>query len=299
MKEFFTKCLQKIKDHENYRYVTLLLAGGILLVCLTDFPGEVFNKNHALSNDKAIDTMSQTESVSSNSENHMDYKKEVSSNNMEDASLSENKIKTEKPQKPLEFTTVEDDYFSDAVFIGDSRVVSLYLYSDWKDSAYYCSSGMTLGAVFDEPNGKWTDGNWKENIATALQREKYKKVYIMLGINDMGVGDLDYFTAQYSDVIDQIQTWQPDAIVYVMSILNVSAQRNAQGDYINNQAITARNNRLKKLDNGVDVFYLDINSVLCDEYGCLNEAYTFDGVHLYAKYVSLWTDYLKTHAIVK
>lgn len=321
---------------KNYRYLFLLLVGGLICSLLTGFPLELIKKDHGQDESEVVETISmsansvdedgklhsngESASIAGGSDNSMDDnlknnaagnmddnpENNIAGNNMENNTdnamnhtNASDDLKNEEPEVPLSFCEVSDDYFDDAVFIGDSRVVSLYEYSDWKEATYYCSSGMTLGGVFKDPTGRWKDGNWKVNIADALQQEQYKKVYIMLGINDMGVGDLDYFMNHYTDMVNQIHEWQPDAIIYIMSIMNVSAERDAQGDYINNEAIRVRNERLKELDNGRDTFYLDVNSVVCDENGCLNAEYTFDGVHLYAQYVPLWTDYLKTHAIVK
>ncbi len=311
---------------KNYRYLFLLLVGGLICSLLTGFPLELIKKDHGQDESEVVETISmsadtvdedgklhsdgESDLIAGGSDNNMynntnDDMKNNEADSMDDdmqnntTGSKNDDMQNEEPEVPLSFCEVSDDYFDDAVFIGDSRVVSLYEYSDWKEATYYCSSGMTLGGVFKDPTGRWKDGNWKVNIADALQQKQYKKVYIMLGINDMGVGDLDYFMNHYTDMVNQIHEWQPDAIIYIMSIMNVSAERNAQGDYINNEAIRVRNERLKELDNGRDTFYLDINSVVCDENGCLNAEYTFDGVHLYAQYVPLWTDYLKTHAIVK
>lgn len=311
---------------KNYRYLFWLLVGGLICSLLTGFPLELIKKDHGQDESEVVETISMSaDTVDEDGKLHSDGESDLiaggSYNNMDNNTNDDMKnnatgsmnddmqnnttgsknddMQNEEPEVPLSFCEVSDDYFDDAVFIGDSRVVSLYEYSDWKEATYYCSSGMTLGGVFKEPTGRWKDGNWKVNIADALKQKQYKKVYIMLGINDMGVGDLDYFMNHYTDMVNQIHEWQPDAIIYIMSIMNVSAERNAQGDYINNEAIRVRNDRLKELDNGRDTFYLDINSVVCDENGCLNAEYTFDGVHLYAQYVPLWTDYLKTHAIVK
>ena len=311
---------------KNYRYLFWLLVGGLICSLLTGFPLELIKKDHGQDESEAVETISMSaDTVDEDGKLHSDGESDliagVSDNNMDNNTNDDMKnnatgsmnddmqnnttgsknddMQNEEPEVPLSFCEVSDDYFDDAVFIGDSRVVSLYEYSDWKEATYYCSSGMTLGGVFKDPTGRWKDGNWKVNIADALQQKQYKKVYIMLGINDMGMGDLDYFMNHYTDMVNQIHEWQPDAIIYIMSIMNVSAERNAQGDYINNEAIRVRNERLKELDNGRDTFYLDINSVVCDENGYLNTEYTFDGVHLYAQYVPLWTDYLKTHAIVK
>lgn len=311
---------------KNYRYLFLLLVGGLICSLLTGFPLELIKKDHGQDESEVVETISmsadtvdedgklnsdgESDLIAGGSDNSMDNNMNDDMKNNATGSMNDDMknnttgsknddMQNEEPEVPLSFCEVSDDYFDDAVFIGDSRVVSLYEYSDWKEATYYCSSGMTLGGVFKDPTGRWKDGNWKVNIADALQQKQYKKVYIMLGINDMGVGDLDYFMNHYTDMVNQIHEWQPDAIIYIMSIMNVSAERNAQGDYINNEAIRVRNERLKELDNGRDTFYLDVNSVVCDENGCLNAEYTFDGVHLYAQYVPLWTDYLKTHAIVK
>lgn len=311
---------------KNYRYLFWLLVGGLICSLLTGFPLELIKKDHGQDESEVVETISmsadtvdedgklhsdgESDLIAGGSDNNMDNNTNDDMKNNATGSMNDDMqnnttgsknddMQNEEPEVPLSFCEVSDDYFDDAVFIGDSRVVSLYEYSDWKEATYYCSSGMTLGGVFKEPTGRWKDGNWKVNIADALKQKQYKKVYIMLGINDMGVGDLDYFMNHYTDMVNQIHEWQPDAIIYIMSIMNVSAERNAQGDYINNEAIRVRNDRLKELDNGRDTFYLDINSVVCDENGYLNTEYTFDGVHLYAQYVPLWTDYLKTHAIVK
>ena len=72
-----------------------------------------------------------------------DTKKNNTNNVMHHTNASDD-LKNEEPEVPLSFCEVSDDYFDDAVFIGDSRVVSLYEYSDWKEATYYCSSGMNI-----------------------------------------------------------------------------------------------------------------------------------------------------------
>lgn len=315
----------------NFRFLCLLLAGGLIFSFLTGYPQCLLSASGSPEDMRPAMAAVSDDSVSDRDSDFNKIDKDNTADRKMDADETDNTAeqkmdagKTDKPNvlsenamtgyattgytenkeadtynKPVKFAAVEDDYFKDACFIGDSRVVSLYEYSDWTDADYYCSSGMTLGGVFGEPSTKFKDGNWKVNIATALQHSHYGKIYIMLGINDMGVGDLDYFVNHYQDMIEKIRKWQPDAVIYIQSIMNVSAARSAQGDYINNEAIRVRNAKLKEMDNGTDTFYLDINSVVCDETGALNPVYTFDGVHLYAQYVPIWTEYLKTHAVIK
>ena len=197
------------------------------------------------------------------------------------------------------YMTVDESYFDDAVFIGDSRTVGLYDYAGLDNAAFYASSGLTVYKLFEEPDGKYKDGNWPENIGTALGRQQYAKVYLMIGINEMGTGDVDYFMKHYTEAVQRIRQLQPNAIIYLESIMRVTTERSAKGDYITNQGIDERNARIAQLADNQTIFYLDVNSVVCDEAGGLNPEYTFDGVHLYAQYIDIWKQYLMTHAVNK
>lgn len=197
------------------------------------------------------------------------------------------------------YMTVDESYFDDAVFIGDSRTVGLYDYAGLDNAAFYASSGLTVYKLFEEPDGKYKDGNWPENIGTALGRQQYAKVYLMIGINEMGTGDIDYFMKHYTEAVQRIRQLQPNAIIYLESIMRVTTERSAKGDYITNQGIDERNARIAQLADNQTIFYLDVNSVVCDEAGGLNPEYTFDGVHLYAQYIDIWKQYLMTHAVNK
>lgn len=195
------------------------------------------------------------------------------------------------------YVNVDESYFDDAVFIGDSRTVGLYDYAGLDRATFYASSGLTIYKLFEDPDGRYKDGNWKENIGTALTQRQFSKIYLMIGINEMGTGDVDYFIRHYEEAVAKIKELQPDAVIYLQSILRVTSERSAKGDYINNEGIDARNERIAGLADNETVFYLDINSVVCDETGGLNPEYTFDGVHLYAQHIHIWKEYLMSHGV--
>lgn len=299
-----------MKKWEDYRFFVCLLVGGIAFAIFMGYPAQLYNRfiDQQNTQTKADMDLLPVDDLSGNDMSDGSVL-EASDGANGDATTTSNQDdgSGEDGQTPADddaslttydFTTVDDSYFDDACFIGDSRIVCLYDYSGW-NADFYCSSGMTLTQVFDEPNHKFKDGNWTENIGAALQEHSYKKVYIMIGINDMGVGDLDYFYNHYSDMIANIRQWQPDADIFIMAIMRVSNTRNAKGDYINNDAINIRNEMIAQLADANSIFYFDANEVMCDETGALNEEYTFDGVHLLAKYVPIWTDYIKAHGIVR
>ena len=204
---------------------------------------------------------------------------------------------TEGTGSPV-YATVEDDYFSDAVFIGDSRTVGMYEYGGLEDiSTFYASTGLTVYKLFSAEIVSLPGQKKKITVEEALQQNSFAKIYLMIGINEMGTGTVETFTEKYKEVVQHLQELQPDAIIYIQGIMKVTTERSNQGDYINNEGIDARNLELEKLADNRKIFYLDVNPLICDETGGMVPDYTFDGVHLKAKYIEIWKNFLKEHAV--
>lgn len=197
-----------------------------------------------------------------------------------------------------EYTTVEEDYFDDALFIGDSRTVGLMEYAGLEEhAAFYASTGLTVYRLFSEEVVPVEGSREKISIEEALTEKQFSKIYLMVGINEMGTGTVESFLAEYEKAIAHLQELQPDAIIYIQAIMRVSAERSAKGDYIHNEGIDARNEGLSLLADNQKIFYLDVNPLISDEAGGLIQDYTFDGVHLKAKYIVMWKDFLMEHAV--
>lgn len=211
----------------------------------------------------------------------------------------ESEVEETPPEPEIRFGRVEDDYFYDALFLGDSRTVGMQQYGGLEDIAtFYASTGMTIYKLFSAEIVEVPDKSEKITIEEALQDQSFGKIYIMVGINEMGTGTIERFTETYREAVEHLQELQPDAIIYIQGILKVTTARSNKGDYINNEGIEARNEALSQLADGKKVFYVDVNPAICDEDGGVVKDYTFDGVHLKAKYISLWKEYLKDNAIL-
>lgn len=199
----------------------------------------------------------------------------------------------------VSYQTVEDDYFADAVFIGDSRTVGMFQYGGLEDIAdFYASTGLNIYKLFNSEIVSVEGQKKKITVEEALSQNSYTKIYFMIGINEMGTGTVETFTAAYKDAVDHMLELQPDAIIYIQGIMKVTTERSQKGDYINNEAIEARNEALAQLADNERIFYLDANPELCDDSGGLIASYTFDGVHLKAQYIDIWKTYLKEHAVL-
>lgn len=201
---------------------------------------------------------------------------------------------TSEAAKIKEFTTAEADYFNDALFIGDSRTEGLKSFGEIKNADFFSSVGMNVYKVFDEKtevNGKSTD------LESLLKEKKYGKIYVMLGINELGY-NRDTTVKKFTDFINTLRSLQKDAVIFIQANIHVGADRSEKDEICNNKNIDLFNTMISELADSESVFYIDINKLFDDESGNLNKVYTSDGTHLYPKYYSVWSDWLLTKAIV-
>lgn len=194
---------------------------------------------------------------------------------------------TTEPPTEAVFVESDSDYFDDALFIGDSRTVGISEYGTLKNADYFCSVGLASYKIESEV----IDGM---SLNDLLATNVYGKVYIMLGINEVG-NNLDSTISAFSGIIQKIREKQPEAVVYIMGNLHVT--QSAQTDVINNEGINSLNAKMAEFADNQSVFYIDVNPVFDDEGGNLRADCSSDGVHVYAKYYLDWCEWLKLHTI--
>lgn len=195
-------------------------------------------------------------------------------------------------------TAVDDSYFDDALFIGDSRIEGLCEYGGLDNATYYYKTGLNVFKLFEKGVVPVEGSKQKALLEDGLKEHSYGKIYIMIGLNEMGIGDLETFTAAYADAIARIEEYQPDAIIYIQSIMKVTGKKSKRDKTFKNERIDERNAAISALADGERVFYIDVNEPFVDENGDLTAGLSGDGVHLYSKYYPLWTDYLRNNAVV-
>ena len=199
------------------------------------------------------------------------------------------------PQPTKEFITVGDDYFDDAVFIGDSRTVGLHDYGGLDQATFFATVGLNVYDMWSQRFCE-VDGE-KLTLEEALSRRQYKKIYFQIGINEMGRGTVDTFMQAYEESVRKFQQLQPDAIIYVQGIMRVTKEKSDKDKIFNNPGIQVRNERIAQLADNMKIFYIDVNEVVCDDTGNLRKELTFDNLHLYGSKYYIWVDFLKTKGI--
>ena len=212
---------------------------------------------------------------------------------------------TEEAPKPKEFVEVGDDYFADALFVGDSRTVGLRDYGHIENASFFASVGLTVYDMWDktipaklapeEPEAEPVTEQM--TLEEVLASRHFGKIYFQIGINEMGTGTVDTFMKKYEEAVQRFQELQPDAIIYVEAIMKVGKEKSETDPIFNNAGITERNDRIAQLADGQKIFYIDMNEVVCDEEGNLSAEQSFDQLHLYGGNYYLWVDFLKTKGI--
>jgi hypothetical protein len=205
------------------------------------------------------------------------------------------KKKTVTPPAPVAAAKVDASYFQGAVFIGDSRTQGLQLYSGLTTPRYLCAVGATVASIYNDSKVKTSSG--KVPIMTALHQAAFSKVYIMLGVNELGWVYSKTFTNQYAKVIKDIRAINPDAKIVLQSILPVSAAQEAKHGYINNERIAAYNKLIEKLAADNSCTYLNVAEAVTASDGCLADSLTGDGLHLNKPGCQRWKQYLEAHPL--
>ena len=213
----------------------------------------------------------------------------------------------ERPAEPEESVPAEaeepvlqeapDGYFDDALFIGDSRTQGLELYGGIDEATYYTSIGLMVNTALVKTVAT-VDGT-PMSIPDALDRQDFGKIYVMLGVNELGWKSQDRFIEYYGQLIDTIREKQPDAVIYIQTIIPVTREKSESDATYNNTRIALFNSCIDKVVENRDVVLLDVGAALRDEEGFLPQNGSFDGVHLNQEYCRKWADFLRASTVAE
>lgn len=190
---------------------------------------------------------------------------------------------------------VDEEYFDDALFIGDSRMEGVYEYAGLNNATFYAKISMS---VYNLLETKLTSTREVANVREGLMNNQFGKIYIMVGINELGTADTEYFMRHYTEVVATIKELQPDAIIILQGIMHVTSRMSKSDAIFNNRNINERNEAISQLANGIDIFYIDVNPVYDDANGSLRSDYSSDNVHLLGNKYGEWRDFYYSHGVI-
>ncbi|MBQ8000824.1 MAG: hypothetical protein IJ298_06330 [Ruminococcus sp.] len=206
-----------------------------------------------------------------------------------------------------ESAKVSADYFDNTAFVGDS--VSLKL-------SYYAAATGALGKAQFFTAGSLGCANalWEvsdESVHPSYQGTKMlvedcvaasgaDTLYIMLGMNDIGLYGIDDTIENYKTLLGKITAKSPQIKIVVQSMTPMTETSTILGDSLNNENIKIYNSCLSQMCSDNGWAFVDVASVMYDAQGVnLNRDFCSDpdglGVHFTEAGCEKWVEYLSTH----
>lgn len=187
------------------------------------------------------------------------------------------------------FVQLEESWFDDALFIGDSRTVGMKNYYKLGKAQYFTNIGMNIYSVFAQMDKHPTYGHiFLEDL---LQKETYGKIYIGIGLNESNY-EYEYIREGFEKLVNMIHQYQPDCKIILQSIMMCS-EKTAKGNwYFDQENLGNINAIIESFADGETVFYIDSNEWIVNEKGYLPDDMTHDGIHLYGTGYEEWAHWI-------
>lgn len=273
--------------------VIIIILGGIIGNKMTHKEDK---KENVTSNINQVTNQEQSNSV--NDLNQINSKNETIEENNdihEEKKEENNDIEEGKSEEttPNKGTNVKFD--ETVAFIGDSRTQGFIMYNGLKDVQDYSYVGLMVDTAVSKKFVKTSNGE-KITLLEDMKGKNIKRVYIMLGVNELGWSYPQVFKSKYKELIKEIKKIKPDAQIYVQSIIPVTKSRDKSDKYFNNTRIEQYNKLVKEVASEENVEYLNVQSALVNSESYLPEETSPDGIHIGKSYCEKWLEYLKNNS---
>ena len=169
------------------------------------------------------------------------------------------------------------------------------MYNGLKKIQDYSYIGLMVDTAISKEFVKTSNGH-KITLLQDMKEKNIKKIYIMLGINELGWSYPQVFKSKYKELIKKIREIKPNAEIYVQSIIPVTKSRDKSEKYFNNTRIKQYNQLIKEVANEENIQYLNVQSALVNSEGYLPEETSPDGIHIGKSYCEKWLEYLKNNS---
>lgn len=260
------------------------------------------------------DAQSTTEEVTQATEEQTSEatSEEVTETQEETTEKAEEASASEESPVTYEYIQVDDSYFNDAVFIGDSISYGFELYVTEKRAngetvlgeAQFLTSGSlsygnSLWDVSDESVHPTYNGE-KMKLEDAIAQIKPRKIFILLGTNDVALYGVEQTVANADTEISRMLEASPGADIFIMSTTPKYSPAESDVDgALNNADIDALNVAMRQFAVEKGYNFMNIAPLFKDETGGLAADYCSDkegmGIHFTSAAYDIWLDFLYSY----
>lgn len=176
---------------------------------------------------------------------------------------------TEIVKTPQKEDFSQEEFFDDAVFVGDVFVSGLDVYQHLRSSKLVYNEGWTTGKA---------SGSVNEIVA-----KNANKVFIQLGLNDLNNGkSAEKVYDSYKELVDEIKKGLPSAQIYVISVFPISTGFEAkESTTVTNDGIAELNEKLSGMEG---VTFLNVSASISNSDGSLITDLSSNGYNITNSY---------------
>lgn len=198
---------------------------------------------------------------------------------------------TKAPTKPqtVKGSPVQGDYacFNDSAFLGNSRFEGLKNLGLVPN--VYTKVGLNVKTALTA-----TGSDGASIIGKLNSGEKFENVFIMFGDNEIGYSD-SWIISNYKTLVNKVKEYQPEANIYVVSILPISKAASDKNTYnYSNGRIVEMNAQIRNMCSSLGVGYIDVWAAMADDNGRLPDSASSDGVHFGKSYYCIMLNCIKS-----
>lgn len=217
-----------------------------------------------------------------------------------DPCLAKEKTAYSNPETPPplapEHEASGDDYFEDAVFIGDSMMDDIEMLDLFPTANFVCQVGIGPSTLnYHQFRVKGSEDRLTAFEAT--ERYPHKKIYILLGSNSLDHRPYETCTQEYAEMIDQFIDTFPDSLIYIIAPPPGGEEAMIEMRMPPQRYLNFRN-YLLSLAEEKHLYFVDFYSLLINEDGYMHWKYVCsDGQHPHRGGYVLLEEAIRTHTV--
>lgn len=197
--------------------------------------------------------------------------------------------------KPVPESAENSAHFTDALIAGDTRLIQLlptYNIGSFATELYGSAINVSNALSYDSVDGDGT----ARTLGDVLNSGTYGKIYLCLGLNELGWSYPEVFESDYRDLLAEVRRLQPSARIYLLALVPVN-ENDYSSDYVNNTRIKEYNDMIRRIAVDNQFYYVDCYAGMSDASGNLDSSYTSNGFYINEDGARAWWKYLSTHTV--
>ncbi len=188
---------------------------------------------------------------------------------------------------------IEESYYDDTLFAGDSRMGALYLYGTHPTAEVEYVTSLNLMLIQTMKVDERDDG---ATLYDVLSTTSKNNIYLLFGINGIRNKTFDPWAEQYQSILTMLRENNPNVNIYIILAYHPDYISGLTDEQLSVQ-IQDLNEHMLVLAHKNYCYYLNPDYALSGADGKIVPEYVADGLHLQPTGTHILEDYIATHVV--